>query len=192
MCANPTCTSNDCIVVYGECHCGCGEKTSISVWSCTRDNYKKGVARLFVRYHGNRLTPYDYIIDETTGCWIWQRDKTKAGYGRKSVGRKNVLAHKYYYERKFGRVPKGLEIDHFVCSNPVCCNPDHMKVVTHTENCCRGRNAKLTWEKVRNIRYDYENNETTQKKLSHKYGVARSNISRIVTNKAWVEKVVTL
>lgn len=187
MCDNPTCKLENCNIPYGYCHCGCGEKTSISKWSATRNNYIKGIPRLFVLFHGNRLSPHDYIVDDITGCWIWQRDKTKAGYGRKSINYKNVLAHIYYYEQKYGPIPEGLELDHFVCSNPACCNPDHMRIVSHTQNCCRGKNAKLTWEKVREIRLRYKAEKITQAKLAAEYGVNKSNISLVVTNKAWKE-----
>jgi HNH endonuclease len=80
-----------------------------------------------------------WILDPVTGCHIWIAGKGKAGYGLfKPTGKPTVTAHKYAYVRKHGSVPAGRELDHFRCDTPACCNPDHVRPVTHRENMLRG------------------------------------------------------
>lgn len=45
------CGSNNCSIPLGLCHCGCGEKTSISTQSITRKGYVKGLPRRFLPGH---------------------------------------------------------------------------------------------------------------------------------------------
>jgi hypothetical protein len=77
------------------------------------------------------------------GCWIWIGQKNTQGYGvfspvdRRTNGvreRKVVLAHRYSWELIKGKIPDGMCIDHRVCRNKACCNPDHLVVCTLTEN----------------------------------------------------------
>jgi hypothetical protein len=57
---------------------------------------------------GNRSdAPY---IEETDGCWLWQRATNDQGYGvlrLKTQGR-NQHAHRFYFEQTFGAVPPGM------------------------------------------------------------------------------------
>jgi hypothetical protein len=79
-----------------------------------------------------------YYVNENTGCWIWIGRREKRGYGLidKKWGGIN-LAHVYFYVKKYGPVPLGKELDHIVCDNKSCCNPDHVTPVTHRENILR-------------------------------------------------------
>ena len=52
-------------------------------------------------------------------------------------------AHRVFYERRHGPVPKGL--DH-LCRVTLCVNPDHLDPVVHRENVRRGIAAKVTIE----------------------------------------------
>ncbi len=81
------------------------------------------------------------FIELPNGCWQWQGDKSKKGYGRFWVGNKFAQAHRYAYELIKGPIPEGLEIDH-LCHNPGCVNPDHMQLVTGQENIERGWQGK--------------------------------------------------
>jgi len=64
------------------------------------------------------------------GCWAWTGATAGPGYGQ--FGR-NGLAHRVAYERAFGPIPEGMEIDH-LCRNRRCVNPDHLDAVSHEEN----------------------------------------------------------
>jgi hypothetical protein len=80
----------------------------------------------------------DHTIDLDTGCWVWRRGKTKAGYGQMYVDGKTVYAHRVYYEGYVADIPPGLVIDH-LCRNRACCNPDHLEPVSFAENMRRTR-----------------------------------------------------
>lgn len=69
------------------------------------------------------------------GCWIWQRTKTQSGYGVKYfVGRnRTTFAHRVAYETFIGPIPDGREVDH-LCHTRACCNPCHLRAVTHSTN----------------------------------------------------------
>ena len=71
------------------------------------------------------------------GCWKWQRATTNGGYGHFSLNGKDVRAHRYAFEQSVGEIPQGHELDH-LCRNPKCVNPQHLEVVTRSENTKRG------------------------------------------------------
>jgi hypothetical protein len=125
----------------------------------------------------------EYVVDEETGCWEWQRGKTN-GYGRMKVDGKPIPAQRVYYEKYKGPIPEGLVIDH-LCRNHGCVNPEHLEAVTVAENARRG-SAKLNWVLVRFIRDN--KNLVPAKELAEIVGVNRSMITRIWSNKLWVDK----
>jgi hypothetical protein len=75
-------------------------------------------------------------IAPTGFCWEWT-GRTDQGYGRVSIGGRQLRAHRVVYERLVGRVPDGLVLDH-LCRNRGCVNPDHLEPVTNEENIRRG------------------------------------------------------
>jgi hypothetical protein len=82
----------------------------------------------------------EYTIDLDTGCWVWRRARTRAGYGTLTVDGRTQYAHRIYYEGYVADIPMGFDLDH-LCKNPACCNPDHLEPVTHAENMRRSRRA---------------------------------------------------
>ncbi|WP_088256981.1 HNH endonuclease signature motif containing protein [Fimbriiglobus ruber] len=76
-----------------------------------------------------------------TGCWIWQGASTTLGYGQIWKKGKNILAHRAVFEMFKYAVPKGFELDH-LCRNKSCVNPQHLEVVTHSENLLRAMRHK--------------------------------------------------
>jgi hypothetical protein len=102
-------------------------------------------------YRDSRLPArfWDKVSPEpNTGCWLWTASTTGArkagalGYGRFfPTGSNGVLAHRLAYEVLVAPIPKGLELDH-ECNQTVCCNPDHLAVVTRTENVQRWWDTK--------------------------------------------------
>ena len=78
------------------------------------------------------------------GCWLWIGHANYAGYGVFSpVDKKGLdgtrerittLVHRYCWELIKGPIPEGMCLDHRVCRNKRCCNPDHLVVCTLTEN----------------------------------------------------------
>ena len=70
-------------------------------------------------------------------CWPWLDATNREGYGRLTVNRTYIYAHRFSYELHKGAIPTGLVIDH-LCRNTSCVNPDHLEAVTTKENVLRG------------------------------------------------------
>ena len=83
-----------------------------------------------------------------TECWIWLGSMMTRGYGfirtRGRYNRKNIMAHRFSYERFIGPIPHGLHLDH-LCRVPLCVNPHHLEPVTCKENLYRGDLPEI-WE----------------------------------------------
>lgn len=79
----------------------------------------------------------------TTPCHIWQGATSGTtgrghGYGRISVNGHTSAVHRVVYTHFFGYIPPKKQIDH-LCNIRLCCNPDHLEMVTHKENQRRRR-----------------------------------------------------
>ena len=79
-------------------------------------------------------------IDILTGCWIWQGgtsgDGRGGGYGRVSIDGGTMATHKATWICVHGPVPPRKQLDHACPGKPrrLCCNPDHLRLVTHLQN----------------------------------------------------------
>ena len=103
------------------------------------------------RYANHR--PIGYILTES-GCWEWVGTKTSDGYGSWRHNGKSDVAHRVMYERHRGRIEPGLQIDH-LCRNRACCNPDHLEVVSQTENIRRGVSPSAQEARRTHCRYGH-------------------------------------
>lgn len=83
-----------------------------------------------------RLEPVTEDRGWETPCLIWPGSVNHAGYGRCWGGQ----AHRVAYERVYGPIAEGLELDH-LCRQRDCVNPDHCEPVTHAENTRRAHLA---------------------------------------------------
>ncbi|MGD9210725.1 MAG: HNH endonuclease [Desulfobacteraceae bacterium] len=73
-------------------------------------------------------------VDPKTGCWLWQNYTNKRGYGQIWYGGKARLVHRISYAIFVGPIEEELTIHHN-CFVPNCCNPDHLELKSHEENC---------------------------------------------------------
>ncbi len=137
---------------------------------------------------------------QDNGCIIFQGAKDGAGYGRhfkngksKSVTRA-VLAEKLGYE-----LSTYMDACH-TCDTPSCINPEHLWAGTRSQNALdaskKGRtqgkshplsNAKLDWEKVREIRQKLAAGER-MKDVAEAYGVNPATIHTIKYHLTWKEE----
>jgi HNH endonuclease len=144
------------------------------------------------RHAGYRVEDRGY----DTACWMWQGGDQGEGYGRMSVNRRNVPAHRAYYEQVHGPIPDGLTIDH-LCKVPGCVNPDHMEPVTFRENRRRSVQTILTAEQVRTIKAELAPHieagrvpDGLYATIAARYGVAKGTIRSIRKGGSWRDVVV--
>lgn len=80
-------------------------------------------------------------VDSSGGsdsCWEWQGAiRGRSGYGNFFVSGFTLVAHRVAYSLCVGPVPEGFDLHH-TCRNRSCVNPDHLKPITHRENCLLG------------------------------------------------------
>lgn len=69
----------------------------------------------------------------STGCWEWKYATSSAGYGTIGQGGRSGMVHRHVMAAALGR-PLGDEPVHHKCANGLCCNPDHLQVVSQREN----------------------------------------------------------
>lgn len=95
-------------------------------------------------------------------CWNWLA-ATQSGYGwfGPSPGRGGVpeRAHRYSWMLHHGPIPDGLTVDH-LCRNIKCVNPQHLELVTRSEN--SSRRLKHAWAELEALRLE---NEQLRKEL---------------------------
>lgn len=76
-----------------------------------------------------------YEVTES-GCWQWQGTLSAEGYGRshgKFGDKVETWAHRCAYAAAHGPIPAGMTVDH-LCFNPGCVNPEHLRLLTNSEN----------------------------------------------------------
>lgn len=132
-----------------------------------------------------------------SNCWEWTGAKVYK-YGSMSIYNRSVRAHRYSWEIRFGKIPKGKYVCHH-CDNPSCVNPDHLYLGTPQDNMTdkveRGRhrvpvgerhgNARLTNETVIEMRQLYANGGHTHKSLAEMFGVSTSAAQCVIERKTW-------
>lgn len=79
----------------------------------------------------------DKIVPLSDGCWLWTGSVT-SGYGSATLNRRPFKAHRLVYEACVGLIPDGLTLDHR-CGNTRCVNPQHLELVTASENASRSQ-----------------------------------------------------
>lgn len=95
-----------------------------------------------VRYRDRYATPEESFAGRAqraaSGCLEWHGSRYPNGYGQISVKGRNVLAHRYAWERSHGPIPEGIQIDH-TCFNRACVDVAHLRMATRVQN---GRNLQ--------------------------------------------------
>lgn len=100
------------------------------------------ITALIPTLSGRRKKIFDKImakvkINPNTGCWEWQGGNSGTGrgggYGRISIDGETMATHIVMWCNFCGIIPRKKQIDH-KCNNRICCNPDHLQMVTHKQN----------------------------------------------------------
>jgi hypothetical protein len=135
-------------------------------------------------------------------CWLWTGPKNNKGYGQLTERQRHRYAHRIAYELYSGHIPAGHVICHH-CDTPLCCNPAHLFVGTQADNmadmhkkgrardrftCARGADvggAKLTDDKVFEIRRAYSAGEANQYELARRFEMGQPAIQLITSGRTW-------
>jgi hypothetical protein len=81
-----------------------------------------------------------YLVDTSTGCWVWQGSLDTYGYGRLRVDGRLTQAHRFALVLAGVDYLPGLEVAHH-CGRRSCVNPDHLVQVTRSSNRTRSRSG---------------------------------------------------
>ncbi len=188
-------------IPYGFCHCGCGETTPISPRSSRNRGLIRGEPIRFIHGHNGRAGcahssqagvkaepwgPNLWTVEDRgfiTPCWIWRRSLSRKGYGWRKYRGRNTGAHRIAWIEAGREIPSGLQLDH-LCRQRACVNPDHLELVTLTENVRRGANTKLSPDDVRRIRAAAADGEP-KLHIARRFGVADATVHDIVHLRSW-------
>ncbi len=168
-----------------------------------RRHWRHGDPRFVKIEHACRNAHKEWISShldyEGNECLVWPFPRNKSGYGKSTIGGKYVSAHRIICRLSKGEPPSPRHIVAHSCGNGHlgCVNPRHLRWATHKENSAdsalhgtiaRGERqhcAKLTKEKVLEIRKLRKLQNVSQKEIATMFGLAQSTVWGIINNRSW-------
>lgn len=129
------------------------------------------------------------------GCFEWQWNRNKDGYGTLSFHNRKSTAHRVSYQTFRGDIPAGVFVCHH-CDNPSCINPAHLFLGTALDNkrdCVKkSRHShgtkvntnKLSVSDVREIRRLRSAGQTILS-IANRYGITDACVSHIYSRRIW-------
>ena len=87
-------------------------------------------------------------------CLIWPGATSGYGYPVATVNGRGTFGylHRIIYHHAVGYIPDGYVVDH-ICTNKLCLNPDHLRILTASDNNVRDRwtDSNLVYDYLRSI-----------------------------------------
>ncbi|MBV9331754.1 MAG: HNH endonuclease [Alphaproteobacteria bacterium] len=128
--------------------------------------------------------------DEASGCLVWQRSKSKHGYGQTSYGGLRYLAHRLVWIAHHGPPQKDMVVCH-ACDNPSCIEIEHLFLGARKDNFddmrAKGRmrhRSILSDEDVRQIRKRAAAGESVAQ-IARDYPVKYEQVLKIKNGHVW-------
>lgn len=194
------------VVEFGYCHCGCGEKTTVSKYNDPSRDCVKGQPLRFISGHNSRSQKFQttessfwnrVAILSPSECWLWQGAINDDGYGILRFRGEAHKSHRLAWILTNGE-PGDLHVLHR-CDNRRCCNLSHLFLGTHADNmkdmALKGRGTKRCGEDVPISKLKekdifailelHEVQEMTQTAIARLYNVSQPNIGNIVRGDTW-------
>ena len=135
-------------------------------------------------------------------CLIWEKPAKTHGYGQTFVDGRIQRPHRVAWEALYGEIPAGKVIDHTChneaaakgeceggnCIHKLCYNPNHLRLVTQSENTLAGLHSidvKATCPQG----HDYQNPDNIMIRANGKRECAECN--RVRSKNNWLKKKVS-
>lgn len=139
----------------------------------TADEQRAAIDALF-----DRCSP-----EPNTGCWLWLGSVSGDGYGRMG----DVGAHRVAWAIRGGQIPPGMMVLHH-CDQPLCVNPDHLRLGTAAENSAdkvrRGRDAAVRVSRLSEADMvevmRLASQGATHRSIGERFGVSRKLVERAI------------
>lgn len=98
-------------------------------------------------------------IEKVGGCWIWIGATDSCGYAQGFYRGSKEKVHRLVYAQKRGPIPKGnhlkmAQLDH-LCRNVLCCNPEHLELVSAQVNVLRGFGITAVQARLTECKYGH-------------------------------------
>ena len=99
---------------------------------------------------------------------MWIGTKNWNGYGQVRLDNQWVMAHRAVWEHFRGPIPEDMQVDH-MCGVRLCCNVDHLRVVTPRENCLANTSNSMGAQNSRKTECPICGGPFTVKPNGHRY-----------------------
>ena len=123
-----------------------------------------------------------YIIDSTSGCWLWKGNKNTGGYGQIYYQGKCHPAHRLSYALYKGDFQPENKILHR-CDTPSCVNPEHLFLGSLSDNSLdsvfKGRHTKCLRKLTTEMVIKILQSKLSCRKLANLYNIGHGSIWNI-------------